>query len=114
MGSPAHVLIDLSTSLIDGLIQARKHEITIRKNNSIELEKDGRRNTVKLDGRGIEKIVVTLFDFGGFQDRLVVKHFLEAIVQVNFNCDSEQICLPEFRSKLMTGMGHSLLDFSQG
>ncbi|MHB1756823.1 MAG: hypothetical protein ACYCT9_04835 [Leptospirillum sp.] len=89
VGSPAHVLIDLSTSLIDALIQANKHEITIRKNNSIELEKDGLRNTLKLDGRGIEKIVVTLFDFGGFQDRLVVKHFLEAIVQVNFNCDSD-------------------------
>lgn len=89
VGSPAHVLIDLSTSLIDALVQARKHEIMIRKNNSIELEKDGRRNTVKFDGRGIEKIVVTLFDFGGFQDRLIVKHFLEAIVQVNFNCDSD-------------------------
>jgi len=37
-----------------------------------------------LDGRAIEKIALGIFDFGSFQDRAVLKRFLEATLNVKF------------------------------
>jgi len=90
-GSPAHILIDLAESLIDALLQAGKHELVLRRNEAIDLEDSGLRTTIRRGGRGIEKIVVTLLDFGGFQDRVVLKQFLEATTQVSYNVDSADL-----------------------
>lgn len=90
-GSPAHILIDLAASLIDALLQAGKHEIAIRQHDSIDLEKNGKKEALELNGRDVEKIVVTLLDFGGFQDRVIMKQFLEATTQVNYNVDGEDL-----------------------
>ena len=44
----------------------------------------GETRRLPLDGRGIEKIALGMLDFGSFQDRIVLKQFLEATINVNF------------------------------
>lgn len=90
-GSPAHILIDLAESLVDALFQAGQHEIAIRQHGSLELNDNGQRIAVDLNGREIEKIAVSLLDFGGFQDRLVLKQFLESSSSVTFNVDTAEL-----------------------
>lgn len=84
-GDPVQVLIDLSRSLVDCQLQLGGHEILIRREGRIQFEGG---QVLELDGRGIERIALTLFDFGGLQDRLVLKHFLNLMTRASFEADS--------------------------
>jgi hypothetical protein len=83
-GSDAELLLDLAGSLLDAHAQAGWHELRIMKAGFLDLVRDGSTHRLSLDGRGIEKIALGMLDFGSFQDRIVLKQFLEATLNVNF------------------------------
>ena len=83
-GSDAELLLDLAGSLLDAHAQAGWHGLRITRAGFLDLVRDGETRRLSLDGRGIEKIALGMLDFGSFQDRIVLKQFLEATLNVNF------------------------------
>jgi hypothetical protein len=83
-GSDAHLLLDLAGSLLDAQAQAGGHELRITQAETLDLVRDGQSRRLSLDGREIEKIALGMNDFGSFQDRTVLKQFLEATINVTF------------------------------
>jgi hypothetical protein len=83
-GSDAELLLDLAGSLLDAHAQAGWHELRTTRAGFLDLMRDGETHRLSLDGRGIEKIALGMLDFGSFQDRIVLKQFLEATLNVSF------------------------------
>jgi hypothetical protein len=83
-GSDAHVLIDLTNSLLDAQVQAGWHEVHLRK-GPLALDAHGATTPLELKGRDIERIAVSFLEFGSFQDRILLKQFLEGILHANFS-----------------------------
>jgi hypothetical protein len=83
-GSDAELLLDLAGSLLDAQAQAGWHEIRITRAGFLDLIRDGKIRRLSLEGRGVEKIALGMLDFGSFQDRIVLKQFLEATLSVTF------------------------------
>lgn len=83
-GHDAHLLLDLAGSLLAAQAQAGWHEVRLRHHDYLELERDGITSRVELKGRGIERIAVSLLDYGSLQDRIVLTQFLETNMNVTF------------------------------
>lgn len=83
-GSDAHLLLDFAGSLLAAQAQAGWHEVRLRRHLYLELERDGLTTRLDLNNRGIERVAVSLFDFGSFQDRILTKQFLESTMNVSF------------------------------
>ena len=83
-GSDAHLLLDLSGSLLAAQAQAGWHEERLRRHGHLDLASNGTIERVELNGREIERVAVSLLDFGSFQDRIVLKQFLEATLTATF------------------------------
>lgn len=78
--------MDLSESILEAQRQAGRTELLLREKGLISL-KDPLDNSVSeivLGEREIERISITLLDYGSFQDRTVVKQFLDICLQTNF------------------------------
>lgn len=84
-GSDTALLMDMAASLLHAQLQAGWHEVRIRRDGFLLLEKDGQRRRVDLNGRAIERIAVTLFDYGGFQDRTLLQQFLQAQLAAGYS-----------------------------
>lgn len=84
-GSDAHVMLDLANSLLAAQVQAGWHEIRLRKHGYLELDDNGTKSRLELNGREIERIAVSLMQFGSFQDRILLKQFLEGTLHADFN-----------------------------
>jgi len=83
-GSDAHLLLDLAGSLLGAQAQAGWHEVRLRRDGRLDLERDGISTCLELNGREIERVAVSLFDFGSFQDRILLKQFFEATMNARF------------------------------
>ncbi len=80
-GSDVMILLDLFKSLFNATCQANQHDIVLRKNGHIRLhQNDGTEYQLQLKGRQIEKVAVTLLDFGRFQDRTVLTQILGTLL----------------------------------
>ena len=101
-GSDAHVLLDLANSLLAAQIQAGWHEVRLRKHGFIELDDKGTKTRLELKGREVERIAVSLMQFGSFQDQILLKQFLEATLHAGFtvNDPSLQKQFSEFNALL--------------
>jgi hypothetical protein len=83
-GSDAHVLLDLANSLLAAHVQAGWHEARLKKQGFIDLNHAGTKTRLELKERHVERIAVSLMQFGGFQDRILLKQFLEATMSASF------------------------------
>ncbi|MDO8774820.1 MAG: hypothetical protein Q7K57_40165 [Burkholderiaceae bacterium] len=83
-GSDAHLLVDLANSLLVAQAQAGWHEVRLRHHGHLDLERDGTTTRLELNGRQVERVAISLFDFGSFQDRILLKQFLEATMYATF------------------------------
>jgi hypothetical protein len=97
-GDDLALLFDLSNSLITSQIQINKHEIFIRKNGCISL-KDS--SICELKGRNIERISMTLLDFGSFQDRTIIFNFLDNMLLGKFEAIND-LCNDYLNQKIGT------------
>ena len=83
-GSDAHLLLDLAGSLLAAQAQAGGHEVRLRRHGYLDLKLNGIVKRLELNGREIERVAISLFDFGSFQDRILLKQFLESTLNVIF------------------------------
>lgn len=78
-GSDVFVILDLAESVLQAQIQAGRHELRLRRGETLNLvDDDGVAYQLCLAGREVERMAVTLPDFGAFQDRIVLSSFLES------------------------------------
>lgn len=85
-GLDTAVLLDLSASMLDAQLQAGWHEIRLRRGEALTLlTDDGKRHSIALKGREIERIAVSFLDFGSLQDRLVLRQFLEVSLGAEYS-----------------------------
>lgn len=89
-GSAIDVFLDLSKSLIEAQLQLGWHEIIIRDKGYLELETDLGKKKVQLNGRAIERIALTLSDFGGLQDRTILFEILKLMLTTRFVVDRKE------------------------
>ena len=83
-GSDAHLLLDLADSLLAAQAQTGWHEVRLRRDGHLDLVRNGSISHLALNGREVERVAVSLFDFSSFQDRMLLKQFLEATLSVSF------------------------------
>ncbi|MEG5061015.1 hypothetical protein QUB60_24750 [Microcoleus sp. A2-C5] len=85
-GCDAAIFADLAGSLLDSQIQLGWHEIIIRSQGYLELTPNKEPNNkyrLELNGRSIERVTLTLLDFGGFQDRNLLYQFLQLMLSTS-------------------------------
>lgn len=87
-GSDANLLLDLAGSLVAALAQSGWHEVRLRQYAHLDLLHEGITTRLELKDRNIERLAVSLFDFGGLQDRILLKQFLEGTINVQFTSDT--------------------------
>ncbi len=75
-GSDIAVLLDLAGSLLEAQLQAGNHELLLRQQGYLELHENGVTTRLEHRNRQIERIAITLFDYGSFQDRMMLEQFL--------------------------------------
>jgi hypothetical protein len=85
-GCDAAIFADLVGSLLDSQIQLGRHEIIIRSEGYLELTPNNEPNNkyrLELNGRSIQRVTLTLLDFGGFQDRNFLYQFLQLMLSTS-------------------------------
>lgn len=91
-GSDIDLLVDMAGSLLDAQLQAGWHEVRIRRDGFLDLYNgDAQCTRISLNGRDVERVAVTLFDYGGLQDRMLLKQFLESHLRMNFSTQNEPL-----------------------
>ncbi len=85
-GYTEEILIDMSKSLLESQIQAFKHQYSLLKDGQIQLENG---DTICLNGKKVEHISITLFDYGTMQDRMLVSKYLETHLLFKFIEDGD-------------------------
>jgi hypothetical protein len=76
-GNTLQTFVDLVAGVMDSQLQLGRHEIQLRKFGHIEFN-DGTR--VYLKDRAIARLAVTLLDWGGTQDRIVLKQLASTLI----------------------------------
>lgn len=84
-GNELTLLNDLAKSLMTSQTQAMKAEYQIRKSGSIRLvAADDEHREIQLNEREVERISLSLLDFGSFQDRVSIQQILDNIYRHRF------------------------------
>lgn len=84
-GSDAHLMVDLAQSLLAAQVQAGWHEVRLRRHRFLELNDRGTKRTLRIEGREVERVAVSLMDYGSFQDRIFLEQFLQGIMGAKFS-----------------------------
>jgi hypothetical protein len=90
-GSVVAALIDLASSLLDAQIQTGKTEILLREQGYICLENENGTNKVVLNQREVERMAITQWDFGSFQDRTVINNILSVLMKNEIVLQNQEI-----------------------
>jgi Holliday junction resolvase-like predicted endonuclease len=77
-GLDVAVLADTTNSMVSALLQAGNHELLLRRNGSLTLTAGDQTFAIELRGRTVVRIALSLFNYGGFQDRSVLRQVLSA------------------------------------
>lgn len=86
-GNEIKLILDLSKSFLDAHLQTGQHEIFIRENGYLKFE-SGKK--IYLEDRSIERIALTLLDYGGFQDRVILDELFKIILTTDFHVDNKE------------------------
>lgn len=81
-GDLADALIDICLTFMQAQCQLAKHELILLQKGFIEFA-DGSR--LYQNGRRIEKIAVTLYDFGSLQDRIVAGNLINVLISAKLS-----------------------------
>lgn len=112
-GQSLEGFIDLSRSMIKSQTQISYQEIELLRNDEINFI-DGR--CIKLKGRNIERIAVTLFDWGSLQDRTVadkiIKTLFTAQISTTQGTEAQNEALDEC-NRLLTALLSQMTEISK-
>ncbi|AQR69838.1 hypothetical protein BZG29_17040 [Janthinobacterium sp. LM6] len=90
-GFDVSVILDLANSVLRAQTQAAQHELRLRRGETLKLtEADGTIHELRLDGRDVERVAVSLPDFGSFQDREVLMGFLHSQMEAEYSVSAPQ------------------------
>jgi hypothetical protein len=73
------LLVDLSKSLLDAQLQLAGHEARLLEFGGLELDDNGVISLLTRQGRDIERIAVSLLDYGMLQDRVLIDRILRLV-----------------------------------
>lgn len=76
-GKDTKLVIDLFNSLLDAQSQAVRTEILLRERSVLVLDNNGCVSNIERKNRQFERIALTQWDFGSFQDRTLIFRLLE-------------------------------------
>jgi len=84
-GSEVGLLVDLTKSLLNMQVQMGRHEIQLRDTGHLDID-DPDRGMQRLDlrGRDVERIGITLLDYGSLQDRSWISSFMTCCLNAEF------------------------------
>ena len=88
-GDVENLLMDLTDSLFSAHFQTGKVEVLLRQESYIVFSNNGNPTKVSLNGREIIRIALTLSDYGGFHDRIIMGNFLEALSTHSFSSSNK-------------------------
>ncbi|MEE1656739.1 hypothetical protein VB618_11065 [Microvirga sp. CF3062] len=112
-GSTLHVLNDLEGSFLKLLQQVARHEAVLRTKGEIVF-RDGQ--VLRLNGRPVEKICVSLFDHGSLQDRSFTISLIERLAGTQLSADhpnaASSIIRMNKRLKRLNASLNSIIDAS--
>ena len=94
-GFDVAVLTDMVDSMLHATLQSGWHELHLRTHGRLTLETPHTRQIVELRGRDVERMAISVADYGGFQDRLVVKEVLRGQLLTQYASNS-----PDFADKI--------------
>jgi hypothetical protein len=118
LGGDSALLLDLAGAFVDAQTQCMQHEVLLKTHGRLELDRDGVKTLVEHRGRRVERIAVSMLDFGSLHHGLISRQFLRACLQLNFGSfDAKQASkfdefgetLNEFRL-LATELGENPFD----
>ena len=84
-GRDVDLIVDLAASLLSAYLQAAGHEILIRERDHLDLQCANGEQIIHPRGRDVETIVLSLLDFGSFNDRDLIFQFLKSFLQATFH-----------------------------
>ncbi|MBY4887651.1 hypothetical protein K5Y32_06865 [Pantoea sp. DY-15] len=82
---------DLGDSVIRSQAQCAKIEYVLTHDNQLTLKKNNIKEIITYSGKPIQKISVSLNDFGALQDKIVFSTILKLAVQTNFSSSDPSI-----------------------
>jgi hypothetical protein len=88
-GSAVALIIDLAGSLLEAQVQAGRTELLLRKNGFIDLVNAGGTTRTEFNAREIERVAVTQWDFGSFQDRSIINNILSILIGTEYTLVNE-------------------------
>lgn len=93
------LLLSVARSLFESQIQLARHELVLRAKGKIELVHDGKAVTVALAERRIERVSLSLTDFGPVQDHVFFRRALEVFAGRSLKLIAPEKITPEKRQK---------------
>lgn len=79
-GDVLSVLLDLSRSLLRAQAQLAQQELILYEHGALELVSDGARCRIERRGRWVDRVVVTLLDFGALQHRDALQQIMQTMI----------------------------------
>ncbi|MCW3116664.1 MAG: hypothetical protein JWM28_746 [Chitinophagaceae bacterium] len=88
-GSAVALIIDLAGSLLEAQVQAGRTELLLRQKGFIELENAGQITRIDFKDREIERLAISQWDFGSFQDRSIINSILSILINTEYTLIKE-------------------------
>lgn len=89
-GSDVAIILDLAQSLLDAQKQAGNHEMQLRKEGYLDLIDGRNTRRIELKDRSVERIALSLTDFGSFHDRIFLQKFMNAVSKMTFGVNDKR------------------------
>ncbi|WP_139186067.1 MULTISPECIES: hypothetical protein [Burkholderiaceae] len=87
-GSDLHLFTDLALGAVHAASQIIRHELLLKSNGTLTLKDGDLNHTVHLNNRHVERISISLPEFGALQDRIILDHLLNAFLRADFSTNS--------------------------
>lgn len=89
-GSTISLIIDLAGSLLEAQVQAGRTELLLREQGYVELDTEVGTTRIEFNNREIERLALTQWDFGSFQDRGIINTILTMMVNTEFTLINQE------------------------
>ncbi|MGO9119622.1 MAG: hypothetical protein ACLQPD_18680 [Desulfomonilaceae bacterium] len=90
-GDKGQLLYDFARGFIHGHQQLAKQAIILQEQGSLILTNNRGVSEIRLEGKEVERVLVTLDDYGAFQDRVIAKNLLEFMTFVGVSSTDEAL-----------------------
>jgi len=90
-GRDDYILADLALGAVHASSQAMRHELLLKENSVLNLDDDGKIYSLEWRDRHIERVAISLPEFGVLQDRLILHSVLDGFLRADFKAISDEL-----------------------